>query len=85
MNGYVYPVPRDWRIMKTAAKVIKYVLNDGGFKIFAAKCGHKEDISQWQDIHNILLGTYEASMKSAVEEHRIVDKDTSQIRISGSG
>ena len=72
---WLYPVPGDWHIMKTAAEVIKYVLNDGGFKVFAAKCGHKGDISQWQDIHNILLATYEALMKSAVEEYRIVDEN----------
>ena len=35
----------------------------------------KGDISQWQDIHNILLATYEALIKSAVEEDRVVDKD----------
>ena len=36
---WLYPVPGDWHIMKTAAEVIKYVLNDGGFKVFASKCG----------------------------------------------
>ena len=80
---WLYPVPGDWHIMKTAAEVIKYVLNDGGFKVFAAKCGHKEDISQWQDIHNVLLATYEALIKSAVEEYRTVDKDIN--KDSGSG
>ena len=34
--------------MKTAAEVFKC---DEGFKVFAAKCGHKGDVSQWQDIH----------------------------------
>ena len=72
---WLYPVPGDWHIMKTAAEVIKFVLNDGGFKVFAAKCGHKGDITQWQDIHNVLLATYEALIKSAVEEYRTVDKD----------
>ncbi len=36
-----YPIPGDWHIMKTAAEVIKGVINDGGFKVFADKCGHK--------------------------------------------
>ena len=69
---WVYPVPGDW---KTAAEVIKYVLADGGFKVFAAKCGHKEDISQWQDIHNIIVATYEALLQSAVEEYQTVNRD----------
>ena len=30
---WLYPVPGDWHIMKTAAEVIKFVLNDGGFKL----------------------------------------------------
>lgn len=42
---WLYPVPGDWHIMKTAAEVLKMVLNDGGFKVFAAKYGHKGDIS----------------------------------------
>ena len=52
---WMYPVPGDWHLMKTAAEVIKYVLQDGGFKHFSGKCGHKGDISQWQDIHNVLV------------------------------
>ena len=52
-----------------ADEVIKYVLNDGGFKVFASKCGHKGDICQWQDIHNVLVATYEALLQSAVEEY----------------
>ena len=56
--------------MKTAAEVFKCVLSDEGFKVFAAKCGHKEDVSQWQDIHNILLASYEVLLKSAIQEFR---------------
>ena len=58
--------------MKTAAEVLKYVLNDGGFR---TKCGHKGDISQWQDIHNVLLATYEAFLTSAVEEYKTIETD----------
>ena len=64
-------------MMKFAAEVLKYVLNDGGFKVFAAKCGHK-DICQWQDIHNVLVATYEALLKSAVEEFTNLDKNTAE-------
>ena len=67
---WLYPVPGDWHIMKTAAEVVKYVLSDGGFKVFAAKCGHKGDITQWQDIHNVLTACHEALVKAAVEEYK---------------
>ena len=72
---WIYPVPGDWHIMKTSAEVIKFVLSDGGFKVFAAKCGHKGDISQWQDIHNVLVASYEALLQSAIDEYTAVDKD----------
>ena len=67
---WVYPLPGDWHIMKTAAEVIKYVLNDCGFKVLAAKCGHKGDISG-----RIIVATYEALLQSAVEEYQTVNKD----------
>ena len=62
-------------MMKIAAKVIKYILNDRRFKVFVAKCGHKGDISQWQEIHSVLLARHEALIKSSVEGYRTVDKD----------
>ena len=30
--SWLYPVPGDWHIMKTASEVLKYILNDGGFR-----------------------------------------------------
>ena len=47
-------MPGDWHIMKTSAEVLKHSLADGGFKIFAKQSGHKGDMTQWQDIHNIM-------------------------------
>ena len=57
---WLYPVPSDWHLMKTAAEVLKHIIADGGFKIFASQCGHKGDINQWQDLRNILTACYEA-------------------------
>ena len=53
--------------MKISADVLKYVLNDGGFKVFAAKCGHKGDICQWQDIHNVLTELFFAYSRDKYE------------------
>ena len=76
-NQWMYPVPGDWHIMKTSAEVIKYILMDGGFKMFAKQCGHKGDVTQLQDIHNILLACHESLTRAAVLEHSKVS--------SGSG
>ena len=76
---WVYPVPGDWHIMKTASEVLKNVLMDGGFKVLAAKCGHKGDVTQWQDIHNVLAASHEAILRSAVDEFLLLDKgDTAE-------
>ena len=76
---WVYPVPGDWHIMKTASEVLKDVLGDGGFKVFAAKCGHKGDICQWKDIHNVLAASHEAILRSSVDEFLSLDKgDTAE-------
>ena len=71
-NDWLYPVPGDWHVMKTAAEVTKHVLQDGGFKQFSAKC---EDITQWQDIHNVLVACHEAFLKVAVEEFLAVQQE----------
>ena len=57
---WIYPVPGDWHILKTASEVIKHVLQNGGFGEFSKVCGHKGELSQWKDIHNIILALYEA-------------------------
>ena len=73
--NWFHPVPGDWHIMKTSAEVIKQILADGGFKIFAAKCGHKGDnITQWQDIHNVLTACHEALLTSAVNDFHTIHK-----------
>lgn len=66
---WMYPVPGDWHIMKTSADVIKHVLGDGGFKEFAKQCGHKGDVTQWQDIHNIIVACYESLTIAAITEY----------------
>ena len=48
---------------------------DGGFKIFASKCGYKGDINQWQDLHNILTACYEALFRQAMEEFSKSDEE----------
>ncbi len=49
--------------MKNTAELFKAILLDRGFTLFAKNCGHKGDIKQWQDIHNVVVAMYEAKMK----------------------
>ena len=56
---WMYPVSGDWHIMKTSVDVLKHILADGGFKVFAKQCGHKGDVTQWQDIH-ILVAIHDS-------------------------
>ena len=65
---WIYPVPGDWHILKTASEVIKYVLQNGGFGEFAKVCGHKGEISQWKDIHNIILALYESLLYESIQD-----------------
>ena len=65
----MYPVCGDWHIMKTSAEVLKHILSDGGFKVFAKQCGHRGDVTQWKDIHNIIVACFEALTREAVMEY----------------
>ena len=42
---WIYPVPGDWHIYKTASEVIKHALQSGGYGEFSKICGHKGEIS----------------------------------------
>ena len=66
---WVYAIPGDWHIMKNTADLLKSILLNGGFTCFASKCGHKGDITQWQDIHNVLVAVYEAMLKAAMLQY----------------
>ena len=72
---WMYPVPGDWHIMKTSAEVLKHILADGGFKIFAKQCRRKGDVTQWQDIHNILAACHESFTRAAVIEYSKLGND----------
>ena len=47
------------------AEVLKNLLWDGGLKDLANACWHKKDVTQWQDIHNLLLALHEVLMTKA--------------------
>ena len=66
---WVHAAPGDWHVLKNSAELIKSILLDGGFRCFCRKCGHKGDISQWQDIHTVIVALYEAQMKQAIYQY----------------
>ena len=65
---WIYPVPGDWHILKTASEVIKHVLKNGGFGEFTKVCGHKGEINQWKDIHNIILALYKSLLYESIQD-----------------
>ena len=74
---WLYPIPGDWHLLKLTAEVLRDIMWDGGLKEFAIKCGYKANniISQWQDIHLLLLATYEALMRKATNEYMQITTD----------
>ena len=69
-------VPGDW---KTSSEVIKHVLQNGGFTEFAKQCGHKGEISQWKDIHKIILALYESLMHESVQDFVTTNEQSSEV------
>ncbi len=62
-------------LMKLASEVIRDLIWDGGLKQFCGACGIKGQLSQWQDIHIMLLGTYEALLEISIKKHRELKSD----------
>ena len=62
---WIYPVPGDWHIL------IKHVLQGGGFEEFSKVCGHKGEISQWKDIHNVILALYESLLYDSIQDFTV--------------
>ena len=79
---WMYPVPGDWHIVKTSADVLKHILADGGFKVFAKQCGHKGDMTQWQDIHNILVVCHESLTRTAILEYSNLGREKTHLHIA---
>ena len=66
---WIYPVPGDWHTLKTSAEVIKHILQNGGFLEFSKQCGHKGEVSQWKDIHNVIMALYESLLHESVKDY----------------
>ena len=48
-------------------RVIRDLLWDGGLKQFCSQCVIRGELVQWQDIHIMLLSTYEALLDVSVD------------------
>ena len=57
--------------MKNTAELLKSTLLNGGFACFVRKCGHMGEVSQWQDIHQVLTAMYGAIMKLAIIQYTV--------------
>ena len=75
-NAWFHAFPGDWHLMKLASEVIRDLVWDGGLKQFCGACGIKGELSQWQDIHIMLIGTYEALLETSIEKHKELKSKT---------
>ena len=62
---WYFAVPGDWHLLKLVSEVLRDMLWDGGLREFSYKCGQKSIPKQWQDIHLLLLATYESLLRKA--------------------
>ena len=67
MFSWFRPLPGDWHLMKLVSEVIRDLLWDSGLKQFCSQCGIRGELVQWQDIHIMLLSTYEALLDVSVD------------------
>ena len=63
----LFPVPGNWHFFKAVLEVLKSVLWDGRFHDVAANCGLKKEVSNWEDIHRILIALLEALIRTILE------------------
>ena len=66
---WFYSYPGDWHLMKLMAELFKLILWDGGLKEMCNCCG-QEDITQWQDIHNLLAALHEVLLWQLVNKYK---------------
>ena len=59
----------DWHLMKLTAELLQDLLWDGGLKQFTERCGYKHQLYKWQELHLMLVATYEAFMRKAVRQY----------------
>ena len=76
MFSWFRPLPGDWHLMKLVSEVIRDLLWDGGLKQFCSQCGIRGELVQWQDIHIMLLSTYEALLDVSVDHFNSIQDVT---------
>ena len=66
---WYYAAPGDWHLLKLTAELIKSIMWDGGFKEMCIECGHKKDLTQWQDIHLMLSALHKVLLRKCTNEY----------------
>ena len=56
----------DWHLMNLLSQVIRTMAWDGGLKHLTFLCGYKKELTQWQEIHLMLMALHEVLLKKAV-------------------
>jgi len=55
------------------------MLWDGGLKELAKLCGHHKEITQWRDVHHMLLASHEALLKDLIGLWQETSQETFEI------
>ena len=64
--SWVLPMPGDWHLLKLCSETLRDMLWDGGLHELAVACGHKKEIHQWRDIHNVLCALHESLLSESL-------------------
>ena len=64
-------IPGDWHLLKLASEMLRDLLWDGGLKQFVYNCGHKKEITQWQEINMYLIALYDALLRKAARSYAL--------------
>ena len=76
--GWFCPYPGDWHMLKLISEIIRDLLWDGGLKQFCIKCGIESDLTQWQDIHIMLLTCYESLLEFSVAKFQSLPENSTR-------
>ncbi len=75
---WIIITPGDWHLLKLTSELLRDLMWDGGFRQLCYECGHKKQPTQWQEIHMLLVATYETLLRKAILEYanRVGEDDT---------
>ena len=66
---WIIIIPGDWHLLKLTSELLRDLMWDGGLRQFCYECGYKQQPTQWQEVHLLLVATYESLLRKAILEY----------------